>query len=83
MTYSDKMIRLQSELATAMELANSALQREGLKREFASHGKSVWESRFALVDLKRKFPALGAKEDEELFHDKERVPKKIRTDTSG
>ena len=83
MTYSDKMIRLQTELATAMELANNALQREGLKREFASHGKNVWESRFGLVDLKRKFPALGVKEDDELFHDKERVPKKIKVETSG
>ncbi|GJE91699.1 enhancer of polycomb-like domain-containing protein [Phanerochaete sordida] len=82
-TYSDKMIRLQSELTSAMELATSVLQRESLKRETAKHGSSVWESRFTLIDLKRKFPTLGAKEDEELFYDRERVPKKIKTDMSG
>ncbi|EKM52072.1 uncharacterized protein PHACADRAFT_212666 [Phanerochaete carnosa HHB-10118-sp] len=82
-TYSDKMIRLQSELATAMELATSVIQREGFKREAATHGSGVWESRFMLVDLKRKFPALGAKEDEELFYDRERVPKKIKPEMSG
>lgn len=82
-TYSDKMIRLQSELATAMELATSVLQREGLKREAANHGSGVWESRFLLIDLKRKFPTLGAKEDEELFYDRERVPKKIKPEMHG
>ena len=32
-TYSDKMIRSQSELATAMELANRVLQREAIKHQ--------------------------------------------------
>ena len=81
-TYSDKMVRLQTELATAMDLANRVLQREAVKREHTTQTKSMWEKRFALVDLKRKFPALGGKEDEELFQDRERVTKKIKTDVA-
>jgi enhancer of polycomb-like protein len=77
------MIRLQSELTTALELAKGVLQRETLKRHVATEGKSMWERRFVAVDMKRKFPQLGSKEDEELFHDKERVPKKIKADTTG
>ncbi|KAI0341412.1 hypothetical protein BDW22DRAFT_1358947 [Trametopsis cervina] len=82
-TYSDKMIRLQSELATAMELAKGVSQREALKRDVASQGKNMWEKRLALVDMKRKFPMLGSKEDEELFQDKERVAKKSKPELSG
>lgn len=77
------MIRLQAELATAMELAKAVQQRELVKRDAAVQGKSMWEKRFALVDIKRKFPILGTKEDEELFQDKERVLKKIKTDVPG
>lgn len=73
------MIRLQSELATAMDLANRVLQREAVKREHATRTSAMWEKRFALADLKRKFPALGGREDEELFLDRERVPKRIKT----
>lgn len=65
-----------------MDLANRVLQRETVKREHISQTKAMWEKRFALVDLKRKFPTLGTKEDEELFQDRERVPKKIKTDFS-
>ncbi|PSR71467.1 hypothetical protein PHLCEN_2v12734 [Hermanssonia centrifuga] len=82
-TYSDKMIRLQSELASAMDLAKGIVRREVSKRDLAVQTSSVWEKRFALVDLKRKFPSLGTKEDEELFQDRERVPKRIKTEASG
>ena len=75
-TYSDKMTRLQSELTTAFDLANSVLRREVLKRDAAVHSNSVWDKRCNLVDLKRRFPGLGTKEDEDLFYDKERVAKK-------
>jgi enhancer of polycomb-like protein len=75
------MIRLQSELNTAFELATSTQQREAQKRDLMIHSASVWESRLTLIDLKRKFPSFGAKEDEELFYDKERVPKKIKTES--
>ena len=75
------MSRLQTELDTALELAKNVLQREELKQELAAHTKNVWESRFSFIDLKRKFPSFGSKEDEELFHDKERVPKRIKVDT--
>ena len=76
------MTRLRDELAVAMDFANRVLQRETTKREQVAQTKALWERRFALVDLKRKFPALGSREDEELFQDRERVPKRIKTDFS-
>lgn len=63
-----------------MDLAKSVLQRETCKQDFAANSKAVWDARFNLVDLKRKFPTLGSKEDDELFHDKERVPKRPKTE---
>lgn len=80
MTSSDKLLRLQSELLSSLELAKQVLNRENLKREVAHQSQQVWDKRLALVDLKRKFPSLGVKEDEELLHDKERVPKRLKTD---
>ena len=41
--YSDKMIRLQSELAVAMDPANWILQRETTKREQVAQMKALWE----------------------------------------
>jgi len=73
---SEKLIRLQSELLTAYEMANSVLLREKLKREASQQARAVWERREDLVNMKRRFLSLGSKEDEELFYDKERVPKK-------
>ena len=64
----------------SIDLARSVLQREQLKREASVQGQAVWECRLALVELKRKFPSLGTKEDEELFFDKERVAKKLKTE---
>lgn len=76
------MTRLQSELTTAFDLANSVLQREVRKRDAVAHGNAIWDKRCKLVDLKRRFPGLGTKEDEDLFHDKERVAKKPKTETA-
>ncbi|KAH9008340.1 hypothetical protein EDB83DRAFT_2531843 [Lactarius deliciosus] len=60
---SEKLMLLKQELATAAELTSQA--------------KAVWEKREDLASLKRKFPSLlNAKEDEELFYDKEKVVKK-------
>ena len=66
-----------------MVLASDVKDRELKKQEIGVAGQAVWETRFTLIDLKRKYPALGTKEDEELLHDKERVPKKAKTDSSG
>lgn len=38
--------------------------------------KEVWDRRLALVDLKRKFPSLGDKGDEDLLIDKEKPVKR-------
>ena len=82
-TSSDKLLRLQSELLSSLDLAKNVLSRENIKRDTAKQAQNVWEKRFALVDLKRRFPTLGVKEDEELLHDKERVPKRPRVDSAS
>ena len=58
------------------------LNRETLKQECVKQGRKVWDRRHNLVELKRKFTSLGDKADEELLHDKERVPKNPKTDAS-
>ncbi|THH11138.1 hypothetical protein EW146_g8143 [Bondarzewia mesenterica] len=75
---SEKLIRLQAELLNSYELVNNMVNRELMKRESALQALAVWEKREDLVNLKRKFTSLGVKEDDELFYDKERVPKKPR-----
>ena len=73
---SEKLLRLKQELATAADLVASVLKREQLKREATQQAKVVWEKREDFASLKRKFPSLlDAKEDEELFYDKEKVKK--------
>ncbi|KAN0130003.1 hypothetical protein V8E53_012157 [Lactarius tabidus] len=65
---SDKLLRLKQELMTAAELVASVLKRA------AQQANVVWEKCEDLASLKRKFPSLlNAKEDEELFYDKEKV----------
>jgi enhancer of polycomb-like protein len=76
---SEKLTRLKQELAITAELVSGVLKREQLKREASQQAKAVWEKREDFANLKRKFPSLlNAKEDEELFYDKERVVKKAR-----
>ncbi|KAI0065205.1 hypothetical protein BV25DRAFT_146653 [Artomyces pyxidatus] len=77
---SDKLIRLQQELLTTYELAKGILVREQLKREAIAQTRAVWGKRDEMIALKRKYPTLGAKEDEELLFDKERVVKKSKPD---
>jgi hypothetical protein len=79
-TFSDKLIRLQNELATAFEIANEVIAREAQKKEAAQLQQEVWNQRILFSDLKRKFPTLSTKEDEELLVDKERVPKKPKVE---
>jgi len=70
-------MRLKQELTTTAELVSGILKRGQLKHEALQHAKAVWEKREYFANLKRKFPSLlNAKEDEELFYDKERVIKK-------
>jgi enhancer of polycomb-like protein len=75
-------LRLQGEFAYPLDLAKAVLAREGLKQENARQAQNVWEKRLAVVDLKRKFPTLGDRADEELLIDKERPPKKQETSSS-
>lgn len=75
-------MRLQSELAQSLELAKTLLTRENLKKENVQQVVQVWEKRLEFAELKRKFPALGIKEDEEMLHEKERVAKKPRVEST-
>lgn len=77
-TSSDKLVRLQAELAFPLDLAKAVFMRETHKKECAHHAQQVWERRLGLVDLKRKYPSLGDRMDEELLVDKEK-PKKSET----
>ncbi|KAH9475176.1 Enhancer of polycomb-like protein 1 [Psilocybe cubensis] len=78
-TSSDKLARLQAEFSYPLELAKAILTRETLKKELAAQSQAVWEKRLAFVDLKRKFPSLNDKIDEELLVDKERPTKRADT----
>ncbi|KAF8151729.1 enhancer of polycomb-like-domain-containing protein [Crassisporium funariophilum] len=78
-TSSDKLARLQLELSYPLEIAKSILARETLKKECAVQSQGVWEKRLVFADLKRKFPMLNDKVDEDLLVDKERPAKKPET----
>lgn len=75
-SYSEKLLRLQAEFSVALELAMNVETRETQKIEANTVSQVVWSQRLVMADLKRKSSALGTKEDEELFFDKERVAKK-------
>ncbi|KAG1850825.1 enhancer of polycomb-like-domain-containing protein [Suillus subalutaceus] len=81
-TSSDKLLRLQNELTQGLELAKTLLSRENLKRDYTQQTLQVWDKRFEFAELKRKFPSLGTKEEEELLLDKERVVKKPKIESS-
>ncbi|KAF9264627.1 hypothetical protein L218DRAFT_234186 [Marasmius fiardii PR-910] len=75
-TSSDKLARLQAEFAFPVELAKCILDREQLKRESARQAQHIWEERMQLVELRRRYPILADKMDEELLIDRERPSKK-------
>jgi len=63
------------ELAQAHGLNKSLLERENLKMDC--------EKKLEFAELKRKFPSLSTKDDDELLHDKERAVKKPKTEAVG
>ena len=75
---SDKLLRLKGELTMAFELGRLVHAREVTKRSCTAESRGLWEKRLNLVDLKKKFPMLGGREDEELLVDKERAPRAAR-----
>ncbi|KAI1789011.1 enhancer of polycomb-like-domain-containing protein [Ganoderma leucocontextum] len=81
-SFSDRMVRLQNELAMALDIVRLVQQREMLKQDSHAHAGNLWGRRQTLADVKRAYPSLGTKEDDELFLDKERPPKKPRVETS-
>ncbi|KAI0777776.1 enhancer of polycomb-like-domain-containing protein [Trametes elegans] len=81
-SYSDRMIRLQTELGSTLDIVRLVRQREVVKREAQSQNHHVWGKRRVFADLKRSHPSLGTKEDEELFLDKEKPPKKPKVEAA-
>ncbi|KAF8070202.1 enhancer of polycomb-like-domain-containing protein [Lyophyllum atratum] len=86
---SDKLVRLQSELAYPLELAKHIFQREHLKRDCSQNAWQIRAKRIRLAEFKRKYPSWGDKADEELLVDKEKPkktessrPPKIRTEVA-
>jgi hypothetical protein len=77
-TFSDKLSRLQSEFTIALDIASELVTREVMKKEVLQQTQQVWDHRFIFSELKRKFPSLSTKEDDDLLVDKERPPKKIK-----
>lgn len=76
-TTSDKLSRLQAEFAYPLQLAETVLMRENLKKDQAKMSQYIWEKRAQIADLKRKNPTVGERGDEELLIDKERPVKKV------
>lgn len=74
------MVRLQTELATALDMVRLVQQRESVKREAQFHGQGVWNRRQTIIDLKRAHPSIGAKDDEDLLMDREKPAKKPKVD---
>ncbi|KLO14831.1 hypothetical protein SCHPADRAFT_294586 [Schizopora paradoxa] len=75
---SDKLIRLKGELSMAFELGRLVHAREVTKRSCTAETRSLWDKRLSLADLKKKFPTLTSRDDEELLVDKERAPRAAR-----
>ena len=76
---SEKLMRLEQELATTADLVGGVLEHEQLKPEASQQAKAAWEKCEDVANLKRKFPPLlSAKEDDESFYDKQRVVKKAK-----
>jgi enhancer of polycomb-like protein len=70
-------------LLSSLDLAKNVLDRKTIKREAAHQAQNAWEKWLGLVELKRKCPSLEVKGDDEPLHDKERVPKRLRTDSTS
>ncbi|KAF5365344.1 hypothetical protein D9758_005386 [Tetrapyrgos nigripes] len=83
-SYTDKLVRLQSEFGSAFELAKTMLLREQAKMEDMKQDQAIWALRARLVDLKSRNPTLfDAKDDEALLFDKERVLKKRKAEAAS
>lgn len=61
----DRLASLQQELQKAQQLASDTLARERRKADQVAAEREAWEAKMRLIDVKRKYPALGLKPDEE------------------
>lgn len=73
---SDKLARLQTEMAHPVRISQLLRDREKVKAEASFQGEQVWASRLDFVELKAKFKSLNDPADEVLLVDKERPTKK-------
>ncbi|KZW00923.1 hypothetical protein EXIGLDRAFT_719997 [Exidia glandulosa HHB12029] len=74
----DRMLRLQGDLSQCLTLAKDVVTRALDTRSQYADIRRVWDARLAIVDLKRKFPALEIPaEDEPLLYERERKRPRI------
>ncbi|WRT68052.1 uncharacterized protein IL334_005027 [Kwoniella shivajii] len=59
--------KLQSELRSAHNLASMVVKREHQKKELFKSDKEVWEAKWKLFEIKRRWPSLGMTREEEEF----------------
>lgn len=61
----ERMQKLQGELSQAYALARMVLQRERDKRTVIQCDREIWEAKWKMFEVKRKWPSLGLTKDEE------------------
>ena len=74
-TSIDKMTRLSNEFHSALQLANSAIEREEVKRNTFAEDHGIWSLRSRIISITSKFPDLRNPEDDKWLVDKEKVKK--------
>ncbi|KAF8587580.1 hypothetical protein K439DRAFT_810742 [Ramaria rubella] len=84
--HTEKLTRLRTELQNSLELAQLVLQRERLKREAASIAVDIWHNRESLAEYMKQLstaaPGSVPPTDESLLFDKERKPRKTKTEAA-
>ncbi|KIM33675.1 hypothetical protein M408DRAFT_14308 [Serendipita vermifera MAFF 305830] len=74
-TSIDKMTRLSNEFQSALQLANTAIEREEVKRNMFAEEHGIWSLRSRMISITSKFPDLRNPEDDKWLVDKEKVKK--------
>ncbi|KAK4683741.1 enhancer of polycomb-like protein, partial [Tremellales sp. Uapishka_1] len=63
----ERMQKIQTELRKAHEIVKFTLQREQEKRSLYKADKDLWEAKWKLFEIKRRWPSLGMTREEEEF----------------
>jgi hypothetical protein len=74
-TSIDKMTRLSNEFQSALQMANSAIEREEVKRSLCLEDHGIWNLRSRMISITSKFPDLRNPDDDKWLVDKEKIKK--------